>query len=70
MKSEVIALTSFVTDGRTDGRTPSISMSPPGGGQLIIIIGNLFLINTQRVLRRMGAVTENPGRVDRSLLPG
>ena len=29
MKSEVIALTSFVTDGRTDGRTPSILMSPP-----------------------------------------
>ena len=28
MKYEVIALTSFVTDGRTDGRTPSILMSP------------------------------------------
>ena len=30
MKSEVIALTSFVTDGQTDGRTPSIYMSPNG----------------------------------------
>ena len=29
MKSEVITLTSFVTDARTDGRTPSISMPPP-----------------------------------------
>ena len=28
MKSEVIALTSFVTDGRTDARTPIIYMSP------------------------------------------
>ena len=42
MKSEVIALTNFVTDGqtdrRTDRRTPIISMSAPqwlrhGGGQ-------------------------------------
>ena len=29
MKSEVIALMSFVRDSRTDGRTPSISMYPP-----------------------------------------
>ena len=31
MKSEVIAITSFVTDAWTDGhtRTPSISMPPP-----------------------------------------
>ena len=29
MKSEVIAITSFVTDGRMDRRMPSMSMSPP-----------------------------------------